>query len=241
MPRINALKVYEGPSQINPTVTIMVIITGLAKGSANSKTGDMLQTWILVKGVKPNEATKTGQDAAVCGQCPLRPFLAAQRDRERMPRPCYVKTFQAPRSTWVANKDKPVASPATVRDAIAGRKVRRGSYGDPAAVPLWVWHMLDDRASTARDTGYTHQWATYSELATRVMASVHTVDEMRRAQDNGFRTFRVMGPTDAPVQGEILCPASKEAGARTTCERCGLCNGKPTADDRRKSIAIYAH
>lgn len=245
MPRANALKVYEGPSMIEPDVTIMVILTGLAKNSANTKTGDMVQSWIVLKDVKPNEATKTGADSAVCGNCPLRPFLANLRNRDRMPDPCYVKTYQAPRSTWQANKDKPVATVDEIAAAVDGRLVRRGSYGDPAAVPLWVWAMLDKRAEKVqrRDTGYTHQWRDFPELAGRVMASVHTEQEAQEAHALGFRTFRVMGRQgkgDAPMASEILCPASKEAGERTTCAKCGLCNGARPGD-RRKSIAIHSH
>lgn len=98
--------------------------------------------------------------------------------------------------------------------------------------------MLDNGE---RATGYTHQWRTAPPtLAARVMASVHTLAEAREAWSRGWRTFRVMSSGDAPQQGEILCPASKEAGERTSCERCGLCNGS-LPGDRRKSVAIYAH
>ena len=37
---------------------------------------------------------------------------------------------------------------------------------------------------------------------------------------------------------EILCPASKEAGYRTTCDSCKLCSGSNIS---AKSIAIVAH
>jgi hypothetical protein len=43
----------------------------------------------------------------------------------------------------------------------------------------------------------------------------------------------------AVVKGkEILCPASKEAGYKTSCDKCGLCAGASIA---AKSIAIVAH
>lgn len=56
---------------------------------------------------------------------------------------------------------------------------------------------------------------------------------------DGHRTFRVIPDKSAIVKGaEILCPASKEAGYRTTCNSCGLCGGNTV---KAKSIAIVAH
>ena len=43
---------------------------------------------------------------------------------------------------------------------------------------------------------------------------------------------------DTIGDGEISCPASDEAGKRTTCERCGLCAGASRA---AKDITIIAH
>jgi hypothetical protein len=50
------------------------------------------------------------------------------------------------------------------------------------------------------------------------------------------------------LPGEIACPASDEAGKRTTCEKCKLCNGADTRNskgyqlyDNRKSISIIVH
>ena len=247
-PKTNSVKIYDGPSMLDGA-PVIVLLTGLAKSSSNTKTGDMLQTWILRKDVAPHEAVKTGQDSSVCGSCPLRPSSKETRLALRdagvsgMDRACYVRVFQAPLSTWRANRDKEVTPPAVVRALIAGRRVRRGSYGDPAAAPSWVWEMLDSRAEsfTRKDTGYTHQWRSFPGLSGRVMASVHNRAEAAEAQALGFRTFRVTSNADDIAPGEILCPASKEAGFRTTCAKCGLCNGKRGAEDSRKNIAIPAH
>ena len=201
----NALKLYDGPSLIDGK-RIVVILTGLDDSSKNTKTGDMLQTFIMRHDVKPNVATKTGEDSSVCGACPLRP---SAWDRSVSDRPCYVKVFQAPRSTWVANRDLPVA-------------------------PL---------PKTRKDTGYTHQWRLpmASDFARLTMASVHSLEERTQAKAQGFRTFRIIGDVRDLGKGEILCPASKEAGARTTCAACGLCDGSTGENDKRKDIAIVAH
>ena len=214
MARISTIKLYDGPSVLD-LCPIIVLLTGLAKASTNTKTGDMLQTWIMRKDVPPNEAIKTGQDVSVCGGCQLRPF------KNSSGKPCYVKVWQAPLSTWKANKDLPVTSHEVARALVAGRVLRRGSYSDPAAVPQEVWDNL--RASPG--TGYSHQWEAFPHFAPYVMASVHTEEERSRARALGYRTFRVISDVSEVSRGEVLCPASKEAGARVQCARCNLCNG----------------
>ena len=228
----NTVKIWEGPSELDGA-PVIVLLSGLAKASSNEKTGDMLQTWILRKDVAPHVAVKSGQDSSVCGSCPLRPANFVKG--EVSDRKCYVRVFQAPLSTWKANRDLPVTRPEAVRALVAGRRVRRGSYGDPAAVPSHVW----DNLAESPGTGYTHQWQT-ADLQPIAMASVHGKAELAIAHTMGYRTFRVVNNVSEVTSGEILCPASKEAGERTTCEKCNLCNGSRDGD-RRKSIAIVAH
>ena len=53
-------------------------------------------------------------------------------------------------------------------------------------------------------------------------------------------TIRIIKDVSEVIDGkEILCPASEEAGSRTTCLECGLCAGTQTKS--KKSIAIVAH
>ena len=230
----NTVKIYDGPSELDGQ-RIIVLISGLSRTSSNTKTGDMLQTWILRYDVAPNEAVKTGADSSVCGNCPLRPLNYRSAGHRR---PCYVKTWQAPRSVWRAHRDAALVPLQAVSGLVAGRMVRRGSYGDPAAVPDTVWQAL---SNGKRSTGYTHQWAAGPiGLARRVMASVHDMTEAAQAQAKGYRTFRVMGPDDSLASNEVLCPASKEGGLRASCATCGLCNGA-TDNDKRRNVAIYTH
>lgn len=124
----------------------------------------------------------------------------------------------------------------------AGRAVRLGAYGDPAAVPAAVWHALVSGAETW--TGYTHQWPCGpSGLRSLTMASVDSVEEREEAKAAGWRTFRVR-TGDQPVEpGEIVCPASKEGGYKSNCAKCGLCQGAPAGDRKRPlpDIVIYVH
>jgi len=231
--RPNTIKLYDGPSELDGE-RIIVLLTGLRQSSKNTKTGDMLQTWIMRYDVPPHVAQKTGADASVCGRCPLRPLLHKARPVEA--KPCYVKTFQAPRATWKANRDLPVTPPEAVTALVGGRRVRRGSYGDPAAVPARVWKPV----KLSKGTGYSHQWRDVL-LHLSVMASVHTQAERLEARGRGYRTFRIISDVGELEPGEVLCPASKEAGALTTCAKCNLCNGRKGDDDKRRDIAIVSH
>ena len=59
---------YKGPSIIDgqPIVAIAMY------SKANTKTGPVVQTYILVDGMPPLEASKTGADVSICGDCIMR-------------------------------------------------------------------------------------------------------------------------------------------------------------------------
>ena len=88
-------KIWEGPSAYDGK-PIMAVVT---KGSSNRKTGPLDTLWILPADTEPNEAVKTGEDAAICGDCPHRREHGELGD-------CYVLPFQAPLSIWRAVKRK---------------------------------------------------------------------------------------------------------------------------------------
>ncbi len=215
----NRQTLYSGPSMLDGT-PIKVSITGLAKSSANTKTGDMLQTWIMRTDVEPHKATDE-QKESICGDCPIK-------------KACYVKLHHAPLSIYRAEGRAP-ANEGKAETGV-GRYVRLGSYGDPAAVPVAIWDQLLDGATG--HTGYTHQWRNRSDLASIVMASTHTPKDVADCNALGFRSFRVKSASEPLLDGEISCPASKEAGAKTTCERCKLCAG---AGVKAPNIAINKH
>ena len=232
---------YRGPSLLTGA-PVFVVTTNLQRASKNDKTGAMAQTFILAQDVAPHHAIKTGHDEAVCGDCRMRRYLQEQRRRAGLPvddGPCYVLTFQSPRSVWHAYKDAPVLPPEEAREILrnARHNVHRvGSYGDPGAVPASVWSLYPRER-----TSYTHQWRNRPDLAPFCMASVHSESERAEARSMGFRTFRILGAGEAPGAGEILCPASEEAGKRTTCIDCVLCDGSRGTHDKRKDIAIHVH
>jgi hypothetical protein len=151
----NGAIVWDGPSRIDGS-PIMAIITGLRTASANPKTGDMLQTWILRSDMHPLDAIKAGSDYAICGSC-IHRGTYDEFGNPIDPRTCYVNPFSFG-SVFKGFKRGiyPRVAPATLRPYLAGKPIRFGSYGDPAAVPARVWRSLRDGASG--HTGYTHQW-----------------------------------------------------------------------------------
>ena len=69
--------------------------------------------------------------------------------------------------------------------------------------------------------------------------SADSYEESKKFWSKGFRTFRVLQKNEElDTKYEVLCPASKEAGKRTTCEQCVLCSG---SNINAKSVAIYQH
>lgn len=224
---------YRGPSMIDGAPIVAIAVTR----SGNVKTGNMVQTYILADTVDPVTASRTGADAAVCGQCPQRPILGGA---------CYVTLAHGPLQVWkklLRGGYPPVSTVAEVHSIGAGRMVRLGTYGDPAAVPVAVWQHLT--AYAAGRTGYTHQWAdmdAHRALFMRqlVMASCETEDQADTARAMGWRTFRVRTDAQPVTRGEFVCPASEEAGKRTTCAQCKACDGAERGA-RKASPVIIAH
>jgi hypothetical protein len=211
---------YRGPSMLDGA-PIVVIATD---GSKNGKTGGMVQTWILRDDIDPNAALKSGDDSSVCGDCPHRGAA------------CYVTVFQAPLSVYRAYKRGRYADFRPGQ--YAGRKVRIGSYGDPAAVPVDVWRAYTE--GSAGITGYTHQWRIADpELRAYCMASCDTAGQADDAHELGWRTFRVRLESEPTLPGEVMCPASDEAGHKLTCEECTACCG--TRGRRKGHITIIVH
>lgn len=247
-PTPTRMVVWQGPSMLDGS-PIVVLATGVpvrpGKGrqrSANSKTGDMVQIMIVRADVNPVVALRDGLDTAICGVCPHKSRAAGGSGA------CYVNVGQGPNAAWKSH----VAHGSTPFDIerLRGRRIRFGSYGDPAAVPFEVWSAIAAVADGV--TGYTHQWdadrlsaggfdtrAADPGFATVCMASADTADEGRRARRLGFRSFVVRGPDEAKPKGAVVCPASAEAGKRVTCSQCMSCGG--TGNGRRQDVTIIAH
>ena len=223
----NGVILFEGKSKIDGT-PIAVIMTGIAKNSNNVKTGHMLQTYVVQQNISPIESYMKGKSHAVCGDC-----------KHSLMRTCYVNRGQGVGRVWDCYKRGNYAKlNKEIEEKIRGKKIRIGTYGDPAAVPVAVWDKLIKLASGY--TAYTHQWnkPKYAYLKRICIASVDTVEEYKKAQAMGWRTFRVMPLGDTELmKKEMSCPASKEGGQKTVCAKCCSCNGL----DKKWSFTIQAH
>jgi hypothetical protein len=223
---------YRGASPVDgaPIVAIATL------KSVNSKTGNMVQTWILREDISPLDAIAAGEDASICGNC-------AHRGTAKRKRTCYVQADKAPSSVWHAyHRGQYIdlsEDPGTVVMLIAQRIVRLGAYGDPAMVPVAKWRAL--LAAAAGRTGYTHAWRRMWAQALKpyVMASVDSVEEQDIARSMGWRTFRVRTETEPLQANEFACPASPEAGNKKQCITCKACDGADRAG--KASAAIIVH
>ena len=194
----------------------------------------MSQLHIVRDDIAPHVATKTGDDASVCGDCPQRPSVGGG---------CYVTVFQGPRAAWQASNGRTPDLDGAVsflRGKAAASKrravLRLGAYGDPAALPESVVKALCD-AVDGRATGYTHQWRRPDCAWARAycMASTENMRDTLIAWNRGWRTFRVgaEGMSNTPGR-EITCVNTTRG---TDCADCGLCFGSL----RAKSITIVVH
>lgn len=219
---------------------IAVIATGIFTKTENKKTGDMIQTYIIRRDIHPMLARRMGEDKSVCGDC-----------KHKEQSTCYVNLCHGPIGVFHALIDGSYrAWQEGDLQHFKDRYVRIGSYGDPAAVPYEVWENICNVA--AGHTGYTHQWSNPKidqRFKNICMASVDSIDgynkEYEKARAAGWRTFRVFANDkdvsvyDVKQDGEIVCPASKEAGVLTNCEKCNLCCGMSRANG--KNVIINHH
>jgi hypothetical protein len=232
----NGFVIYRGPSVLDGKPIVCVAIVN----STNSKTDNMVQTYIMRDDIKPTDALKTGDDSSVCGDCKHRPFNGGA---------CYVTVFQGPLVVWKqvqAERYAYALSEQTIANLGAGRMVRLGSYGDPMAVPADVWEALTSKA--IGNTGYTHQWRNtdvkhdqWSRVLRLCMASADSEQELSDARDLGLRTFRVRSSDEVVQAKELVCPASHEAGMVKTCATCKACDGTDEKGAAKASVVIVVH
>lgn len=223
---------YRGASLIDGAPIVGVAIVG----SKNSKTGNVVQTYIIRDDVSPLEASKSGQDASICGNCKHRGTATDDpKAKQAKERSCYVLLGQGPTIVFkgLQRGIYPDLPGYEIQQRLKGKMVRMGAYGDPAAIPLKVWAGILKHASG--HTGYTHNAHVQPEITTLCMVSADSIEQVNK----GYRTFRVVPLSQAHVSlalNEILCPSAK-----VQCSDCRLCTGTTTSNSKVKSIAIIAH
>ena len=199
----------------------------LTTKSANRKTGNMLQVWILREDINPVEAIATGDDKSICGNCPHR------KDPTTGNRSCYVNVGQAPQSVWRAYKAGKYGKLSDLNpEDLHGKSIRWGAYGDPSIIDSSLVKILNEHAES--HTGYTHQWREdfAQPFKGYFMASVDTFADYLDASAHGWKCFHVV-PKNNIGQGK-LCPATVE-NSQAQCITCRLCSGD------KSDIFVVAH
>lgn len=212
------------------------IVVNFQFETSNSKTGDLIQNnFIPFDWINSDAKISTLSDKAVCFDC---------KHSKEEDATCYVRKGNSEmglaskvRSLRKIGLDNiPELSPeleADLLEAVEGRGVRFGSYGEP----ILLGHELVDKISKRAKfwTGYTHQWHKNAWAKDYFMASVESTFVDKAAKNMGWRTFFV---GDSIGSENVTCPASKEAGQKTTCENCKLCMG---TQSKAKSVTIKPH
>lgn len=222
---------FKGQSLLDGSPVVVIAIAQ----SSNSKTGNMVQTYIIRSDVDPITANRTGADYAICGNCKHRgkanpDKITGLADN----RSCYVNLGQGVLQVYKSYKagKYPMLTPEQAQSMGAGRMVRLGTYGDPAAIPFSVFEPL--LSCAVGHTGYSHQLGLVP-IDRRLMISADNPHEASKAQSKGYRTFRVIpiGSNDK-AQNEIVCPATTHD---IQCNDCKLCDGTK----KGKNVVIEAH
>jgi hypothetical protein len=214
---------FSSPIDGNDCVAILTL------SSANTKTGNMAQVWILREDINPVQAIADGSDYSICGNCPHR------KDPVTGNRSCYVNVGQAPLAVWKAYKAGKYAEDFTYAEGkkiLKTKKIRWGAYGDPAIINPQIFHAINGLA--AGHTGYTHQWREPWAQVYRgdFMASCDGLRDYLEASTHGWKCFSVT-PKTATGPGK-QCPATVE-GSQAQCITCNLCNGD------KSDIWVAAH
>ena len=212
------------------------VIVNFQFKTSNTKTGALIQNYIIpASWIESDAHIKTLSDSEVCFDCDHGKSKKAT---------CYVRKSNSERGLIskvkslrnIGLENIPELSPESEADllnAIEGRGVRFGSYGEPILLGEALIGKISKRAKFW--TGYTHQWHKNNWAKDYFMASVESELVSKVAQKSGFRTFFV---GDTQSKEYVTCPASKEAGNKTTCDNCKLCMG---TQSKAKSVTILPH
>ena len=233
-PRRNTVEVWTGPSRIEGS-PLVVLVTGL-KESKNTKTGNMVQSYILRSDMDPLEALRTGSDTAMCGGCDHK--AKSYDGKTWSERSCYVRVDTAPLGIYRARDrgNVPRVTLSELSELTRDRPVRLGTYGDPASVPLAVWDAFCRYATMW--TGYTHQAASkrLRDVLKYCQISADSEGDTLAARGAGIGSFRVLAQGESALPFEMVCPASEEAGRVATCATCKACSGLDGAN-----VVIQSH
>ena len=157
---------------------------------------------------------------SVCFDCPFRGYLKCYTHKYNQ----YSGFLSMMRSIAREFRSNSIPQIGEVSDKVlkmsANRYIRFGTYGEPTLLPI---DMVSNMVNLSKShTGYTHQWAKKPEYSKFFMASTHSAGQSEMAKKLGYRSFMAVKNS---IANAVSCPASKEMGYKSTCEKCGLCSG----------------
>ena len=189
---------------------------------------------------RTNMKTFFSADGSVCMDCPFSvnngAKLSACYTHKVMQYSGFLSTLRSIHKTHLNWESIPMLTDeisAKIISLCADKYVRFGTYGEPSLIPV---NLVKSIVNVSKShTGYTHQWAKKPEFAQFFMASVHNTFGENIARKMGYRSFVA---TKNSIKEFTQCPASKEAGFKSNCSKCGLCSGNRKGT---KSIVILEH
>ena len=219
--RANSYWLWRGPSPMDEKPVIL-IASNVNLPSTNTKTGWMVQLWIMREDIPPNTAVWEEEDASVCGGCPLRLNRFGKKGEKKG---CYVNVSRAPNMVYKSYKNGniPYMNPAEFVNTY-DRPLRQGAYGDPAMIPFEIWEILEGNTNRI-GTSYTHQYDEPwfdSRMWEYAMGSVETLEQKQRVNAMGGRTYRIIDDISDIQPDELVCPNKT---SNVQCADCGLCSG----------------
>ena len=237
----NGLILYQGPSMLGGSSEVVAIATGFKRPSKNNKTGDMIQVCFLVVDRSPLEALKDADvNFSICGKCPMQGVFNAIADKQE-DRVCYVNIGQSMEQIYQCFIEGRYETYDRDQhdDLFLGRKIRWGSYGDPAAIPIPIMKHINKLVDGW--TGYSHQLLSIrrrraDSLAKFLMCSCGDLLEYAEAQSRGYRAFlTVPAKFEGQIEDCIECPHYTHG---VQCKDCRLCSG---LESQAKNILVKAH
>ena len=190
-----------------------LVFTKLSSESSNSKTGNVIQTYLIDK----ENITERNIFGAKCSSCPMVENCYVSRDKLTVRR-SLLKLITGEKTSYQ------FATLSQVLPYLNNRVIRLGSYGDPSSIPIDDLKQIVN-ASKAH-LGYTHFWKVIEpEYSKYLMASTESLADSLLANVLGYRAFQVLlkdQPLHEVTDNSIEC---LNASHGLTCEQCKLCKG----------------
>lgn len=232
--------------------TLCVVRLGNTTNDKIAPMGEkIIQTYHYSRGQFENAQSKTSmqsffsKDGDVCLDCPYAMSNGAELKgcytHKRMQYSGMISQLRSIGAKYKSWDNIPMID--EVRECLvvamsAGRYVRFGTYGEPVMMPVDLVRRMTNVSKTW--SGYTHQWNKPWAYDYRdfFMASTHNTAQTNTAEMMGWRAF-MDDSTHTKHDGMVNCPASSEAGYKSTCSKCALCSG--IVGKGNKSVYIFNH